>query len=123
MTKQEKIQESYGKFYDEMKSWIDENGWFNKNAFYQKEFIFLKYEKIDLLFHHKGDFMIPISIKEIENNYGWIKIESESDLPKTPDFYWCRDNNGAIHQIYYEDITVGYSTHYQPIVKPREPLY
>lgn len=81
MTKQEKIKEAYGKYYEEMNPWIDEKGWFNKNAFYQKEFTFLKYEKIDLLFHHKGDFMIPTSIKEIENNNGWTKIESINDLP------------------------------------------
>lgn len=58
---------------------------------------------------------------ELENK--WISIESEDDLPKVPDFYWCRDNNGAIHQIHYEDIKVGYSTHYQHIIKPQPPIY
>lgn len=32
MTKQEKIKEAYGEYFEEMKPWINENGWFDKNA-------------------------------------------------------------------------------------------
>lgn len=61
-----------------------------------------------------------------ENNNGWIKIESEDDLP--------------IHQVWLsngKDVWQGYlfkletfaerintlATHYQPIEKPKPPIY
>lgn len=132
MTKKEKIQEAYGECYEEMKSWIDEKGWFNKNAFYQREFTFLKYKKIDLLFNHKGDFMIPKSIQGIENNNGWVKIESEDDLPNDIDGLWeivmngkqrfielLKDNKSRL----YKDFVKDGITHYKIIEKSKPPLY
>ena len=135
MTKQEKIQEAYGKFYDEMNLWIDENGWFNKNAFYQEEFKF-KYQDLDMFFSHLGDFMIPESIIGITNNNGWIKIESEEDLPKNNGSYftktnYCKETIERDYPIFTKSMSIEDErkwwleniTHYQPIVKPNEPLY
>jgi len=128
MTKQEKIQEAYGEWFEEMKPWIDEDGWFNKNAFYQKKFGF-NYEQIDILFSHYQDFMIPKSIFRLKDNNGWTKIESENDLPtdKTTQYSTCKDkkvfqstiNCGTVKHWF----NIGKITHYQPIQKPREPLY
>ncbi len=81
MTKQEKIQEAYGEYFEKMKPWIDEKGWFNKNAFYEEKFFF-KYDDLNTAFHHKEDFMIPITIKELDSNKGWVKINNEDDFPK-----------------------------------------
>lgn len=122
MTKQEYIEQEYGKHYESVKAFLYRDGWLDKLVFQKTD---LKYEDLsDLDFEHEGNtFCRPKSLSGIENNNGWIKIESESDLPTEPDFYWCRDNNGAIHQVHYEDITVGYSTHYQTIPKPKPPIY
>lgn len=76
----------------------------------------------------------PKSLQGIENNNGWIKIESENDLPKEHGFYdACYYNEKHKNDIpmfyacslpdlsnYYED---GIITHYQPIDKKRPPIY
>ena len=71
---------------------------------------------------------------ENNNNNGWIKIESESDLPKESGEYWTYEKNGSIdirffmympkiwdiHEMEFEQPNV---THYQPITKPLKPIY
>jgi len=128
MTKEEKIQEAYGDYFEQMKPWIEEEGWFNKNAFYQEEFKF-KYQDLDMFFIHLGDFMIPKSIHGITGNNGWIKIESEEDFPKeNGDYFICVDgvqpNNNIMHL--YQLISHcrdGLISHYKPVIKPNEPIY
>jgi hypothetical protein len=132
MTKQEKIQEAYGEWFEEMKPWIDEDGWFNKNAFYQKKFGF-NYEKIDILFSHLGDFMIPKSILGITNNNGWTVLNSEDDLPKETDTYWFVSRiTGKIMKDYFtadskvssfHNCQVKLYSYYQRIEKPQPPIY
>jgi len=96
----------------------DENGWAS-----------IYYEKIGVnIFGSEAEYKSlgkwrPISLKGIENNNNWIRIESEDDLPKIPSFYWCSDKDNALMQVHYEDISVGYHTHYQPIIKPQPPIY
>ena len=77
----------------------------------------------------------PKSLKGIENNNGWIKIESEEDLPKICTYdmskfklmYWT--NGGQYEATDYKKWILHYShlkiTHYQfiPIIKLNEPLY
>jgi len=127
MTKQETIQKAYGEYWNKD---IDENGWVRLSINTEKKivnYLINNKELFDSRVETTKDayytFFRLKSLQGIENNLGWIKIESEDDLPKIPDFYWCRDNNGAIHQIHYEDIAIGYSTHYQPITKPQTPIY
>lgn len=133
MTKQEKIKEAYGEYFDEMKPWINENGWFDKNAFYSKNFFF-KYDDLKLFFSHKEDFMIPVSIAEIENNNGWIKLESEDDLPKERGSFWTFIEGKEVAVEFsmntfntFDDMEFtfdnGKVTHYQSLTKPNEPLY
>lgn len=66
-----------------------------------------------------------------ENN-GWIKIESEDDLPKGGGDYWVFNNNKANIAVYYKDALLWeyelyeYTikpTHYQPIIKLQPPIY
>lgn len=80
------------------------------------------------------NFLRPKSLKGIENNNGWIKIESEYDLAKDhykySFVYNCTENiissinnsivrNDQLHELFLEsDIT-----HYQPIIKPKPPIY
>jgi len=129
MTKQEKIKEAYGECFEEMKPWINTDGWFDKNAFYNKVFSF-NYEKIDILFSHCQDLMIPKSIREIENNNGWIKIESEGDLPKGRGTFWTFiEGKEVVMNTFntFDDMEFtfdnGKVTHYQSLIKPNEPLY
>jgi hypothetical protein len=129
MTKEEKIIEAYGEYYEKMKPWISEEGWFNKNAFYQEEFK-LKYQELDMFFSHLGDFMIPQSIVGITNNNRWIKIESENDLPKERGSFWTFiEGKEVVINTFntFDDMEFtfdnGKVTHYQSLIKPNEPLY
>lgn len=131
MNKEEKIKEAYGEYWDKMKLWINIDGWFNKNAFFNKNFFF-KYDDLNLFFYHKEDFMIPISLKGIENNNGWIKIESENDLPDNIEGLWEVVRNGE--QIFiellkdnkqrlYKDFLKDGITHYKIKEKSQPPIY
>jgi len=109
-------------FYNELKQYIDENGWINANECNGTS---------GYLMESEMDFNFPYlrlkSLQGIETNNGWIKIESETDLPKI-DFitqYWL--TNGV--SMWIETITLNHKigrekvTHYQPIIKPQPPIY
>lgn len=118
MTKQEIIQKAYGEYWDNLKDSVDENGYANlDNTF--------SYEDIGLELQDNENWR-PKSLKGIESNNGWIKIESKNDLPKEQTSNFVRLNNGQIIQsFYYGQISdyINKVTHYQPIITPREPLY
>lgn len=123
-SKQQAIELAYGEYWEEMKPFVNDNGWFDKNSFYNNQFSF-KYEDLDLLFSHKEDYMIPKSIENIETNNGWISILSEKDLPSETNNYWVLNKLGISMRGYdmeehnhWEDIT-----HYQPITKPEPPIF
>ena len=68
-------------------------------------------------------------VLQVENN-GWIKIESEADLPKEVDQYWFASHNNKIEIRFYNpnwiDDRVQFRhryTHYQPIQKPEPPKF
>ena len=76
----------------------------------------------------------PRTIVGIEHNNGWIRIESEEDLPKESGLYFILDeDDNIIHsefeinfgQFFTKDFTYDHYelTHYQPIVKPEKPIY
>lgn len=127
MTKQEKIQEAYGENWELVKNNVNENGWIKDREFTFKDFKPMNWQTTD---HDDElyDTRRPVSLKGIENNNGWIKIESEDDLKVQEGYYavfntrW-KHNEISIIQIiepYKLDSTI---THYQPISKPLEPLY
>lgn len=72
----------------------------------------------------------PKSLRGIEDNNGWVKINSEEDLPKIGTDYWVINSSNFLIQasflldrkvfFKYGDIDV---THYQPIQKPNPPIY
>lgn len=126
MSKEEKIKEVYKKLYSSKK--IDENGWYDnrdeKIKFHHSDFL----GECD---YRENYFFRPKSLQGIENNNGWIKIESESDLPsdmKAVFVYW---NNEILlieilelpsKKMFKEWSEKGF-THYQPITKPQPPIY
>lgn len=84
------------------------------------------------------DYMRPPQLKGIENNNSWIKIESEEDInlfkDKERDFVFiktsdCNESKIAVYSNLYKCFTDVYNneienvTHYQPIEKPKPPLY
>ena len=131
MTKQEKIQEAYGDYFEKMKPWINENGWFDKNAFYIQRFFF-KCQDLDMFFCHRGEFMIPVTIKNIEENNGWVKLNSEEDLPKTDktiDLWFLTKTGHITINIWnskFKHRTYGYLkvySHFQIVIQPELPVY
>ena len=70
-------------------------------------------------------FVRPKSLEGIEKNNGWIKIESESDLPNKTNDYWIVNKLGVSIRNYdmQEDNDWNDVTHYQPITKPKPPIY
>lgn len=123
MTKEEKIKEAYGSRYHKLKESIDSNGWINQNITTRALFDSLQ-------FNDKENLMRPLELRGIENNNGWIKIESESDLPKDEiveyDGY-CIECDVFIRNIGSSKIETLYSknqiTHYQPIKRLLKPIY
>src|SRR5690606_34580493 len=69
----------------------------------------------------------PKSLQGIEDNNGWIKVESEADLPKDSYNYWIFQNDGLIQSMKEYELNKKYynirATHYQQIEKPKPPLY
>lgn len=129
MSLEEKIKEAYGEHYETVKNHIDDNGWCILNVS-QKE-------PINDFAHHGETEWKPIngrvcwrpkSLQGIENNNGWIKIESEADLPKEEITYWALIG-GEIEVVENWEITLSFHnkrtiTHYQPIEKPKDlPIY
>lgn len=119
MTKEEKIKEAWGEYYEKNKDSIDENGYMLGNY---KSYPNIKFDVEDFT------YLQPKSLQGIENNNGWIKIESEDDLPNDNGRYW------VIHKCDIIFVSVEYFfrkrwesildvTHYQPIEKPKPPLY
>lgn len=127
MTKEEKIKEAWGKAYDEVKHLLTENGyiWSVDLAHICLD---LSLYNLDLNYNDTG--CRPKSLKGIENNNGWIKIENEEDLPKEDcNVFILHKTYGIITDKYKsvkKDFHYNYKkniTHYQPIEKPKPPIY
>lgn len=129
MTKEESIQEAYGEYWDLVKNHIDENGWCGK----RKK---IKFEELKKSFDIQYDlfnfyWFRPKSLDGIDNNNDWIKIESDSDLPKENIECYVTKNIGHIelaefdfeNQRFYVDNRKMSPTHYQKIIKPKHPIY
>lgn len=133
MTAKEKaIRKAYGEYWDQVKEFVNTDGWIYNNSTnfrLDNTGIQQEYDSYNLKFR-------PKSLGGIENNNGWIKIESEDDLPKLkPEeellcFIKSLDDGRVGIGIYsfgmfktvfrneYNNVT-----HYQPIIKPKPPIY
>lgn len=130
MTKEEKIKEAWGEYYSDVIDFMNENGGvyaghIERGIPYILDCVNL--EKISPLEYR------PKLLKGIENNNGWIKIESEDDLPKEiiecrTCFYDGRNYvEGVIKKRSPEELSrlkyINEITHYQPIIKPEPPIF
>jgi len=133
MTKQEKIQEAYGEYWDLVKNNLNKDFSFDFYGVVSDYDFKEKFKIIALGF--TGFIAIPFEIIGIDNNNGWIKIESEDDLPKEDCHCWIMDKekglqcgqwrqapNELLHkQAYF--YWMKKTTHYQIIIKPQPPIY
>ena len=83
--KEEKIKEAYGEYWAVVKEYVDENGWCKKRKKVNFEFIKTNIGIQEHQYHHY--YWRPNSLQGIENNNGWVKIESEDDVPE--DYTCC----------------------------------
>lgn len=109
---------------------IDENGWSKESCTYGT-FDVIKYDQQHYL---EGAYIRPKSLKGIENNNGWISINSVEDLPsKDGEYYVVKKFGGGIitMQSYgnikeMENVSKSWLwnyTHYQEVVRPSPPIY
>ena len=136
MTKQETIAKAYGEHWETVKDFVDENGWSKRGYYWKLKEIYslneIK-EKFKVTIEIDNDKIFrPKSLTGIENNRGWIKIESEADLPKESGFYFGKDYEFGTDIMYFDfetkkwkdlSLYIQQVTHYQPIVKPETPIY
>lgn len=144
-TKEEAIQEAYGEYWDELplevqKEALEKNGFINSNKWlggFGNTLIFKKLRGIPLDCMDNYDstycyYFRPKSLQGIENNNGWIRIESDDDLPKEKSFFnACYFNEKNDHIMFYgishyelislfEEKNI---THYKPFERLKPPIY
>ena len=138
--KEQKIKEAWGLLLDNTNSdgwfWFGYacNGWddvidmlIENNLPTDYDYYEHKYQELDngeLI----GVMFRPKSLQGIENNNGWIKIESEDDLPKEGELFWVKKigyDYPLFEPMYHDDgeYWLQWYTHYQPIEKPKPPIY
>lgn len=126
-TEQQVIQEAYGEYWElfsteEQDLILKNKGWvskFNHPLHWEME----KFYEIETLAYGVGTSWRPKSLQGIENNNGWIKIESEEQYDKLENgsYHWYN-----IEKDVYDDgdlMSYGVFTHYQPIEKPKPPIH
>ena len=139
MTKQEKIQEAYGEYWEAVKDYVDESGWMDLSFAVRANIGQIgskTYQFKDLVKNHNKCRILSLS--RLEQNNGWIKIESEDDLPKESygiyhvysenEMYVEIPKNQGIEPFWTNDKSKNQEwldnfTHYQPITKPQPPIY
>ena len=129
--KQEAIKKAYGEYYNDLRIVIEHtHGWCKQNLkkYFGEDNIQSKIKKESLVYR-------PISLSGIESNNGWIRIEEDgSNLPKekTKCHFIIRGFEENEYLGYFEfnlfwNKDQAYSlkivTHYQPIIKPKPPIY
>jgi hypothetical protein len=132
MEKQEVIKKAYGDRWEFLKDNVDENGWFPDSILGDSIWVLSECERtfINDQLHWRMS-----SLKGLEDNNGWIKIEREEDLPKnscscwievkyqytnTPFWYDCTKKCFSFKGIILQANEV---THYIPVEQPKQRIY
>lgn len=109
MTKQEKIQEAYGKFYHKS---VNQDGWIKFSLNLPNGIGNWLLSNKDSLFDVKIQITCvqfrPKSLHGIEDNNGWIKIEKESNLPETGIEVLCFNENWIDEDFNPNGIRIGF---------------
>ncbi len=127
MTKQETIKNHY------ITEFIN-SGMSEKEAEQKWEHIEEFINPDDGYFQNREEYYRPISLRGIETNNSWIRVESEKDLPKEYDYFHLKLQSGdeiiaynSMHRRLFVDcddeIEYRFITHYAPIEKKSPPLH
>ena len=130
--KQQAIELAYGEYWEQVKDFVDENGWCD----YDYWFKFIGH-KIDYDYKELNSLkMRPKSLAGIETNNEWIRIDSEKDLPEQGGEYhvvikgkldkavYVKSNRWLVNGNDYPKTTQTHGiSHYQPIIKPKPPIF
>lgn len=131
MNKQEVIKQAFGKSWNKL-SFSMQDHILNRHHWVDRSSNRMNLSPSDLGFKNEDceirhEFWRPISLKGIETNNGWIKIESSGDLPKEGEFrVWPfgRIENNIFSargvKMCYE---AGRISHYQPVKEILHPIY
>ncbi|KAA2222999.1 hypothetical protein [Chryseobacterium sediminis] len=133
MTKEDKIKEAWGEYYEQIKNELDEHGRYSysdQNTNERKRKMW-QFENIECHQIYDLELLIPSSIKGIENNNGWNACMNESPQPTESGMYWV-----IIHHLgkifldtrFYNSTTNewdGYPnvSHWQLLNRPENPVY
>jgi len=126
--KQKAIELAYGENWDNVSQFIDDNGWLKSHEISPFD-LKLTWNDIQVEEYEKGGSIKyrPKSLSGIEDNNGWISINSEDDLLKQDGYYFGLTINGDIVVLRSNNnkwvIENDETTHYQPIEKPLKPIY
>lgn len=141
--KQKAIEKAYGEHWETVKNYVDENGniqlgYCGANGIDDAKFVVVNsyglnfengiYTNSDSYGEGFG-FWRPRSLQGIETNNGWIKIESEDDLPKddSVNYDMYNKNGRAISDLPLKTIIQlfekGIITHYAIHVQRKPPIY
>jgi len=136
--KQEVIRLAYGEWWESLSAYVTVDGWVetDKNSLYIRNSFYLD-GSIETTEMYDAKYWRPKSLQGIENNNGWISIESEEDLPKlsygnyhvfTKEPIYVNGKKQNIEEYWQEDLNkknwwMENVTHYQPIQKPKPPIY
>ncbi len=129
-SKQEVIQEAYdntfpdsGNYsFDKIRSAVDENGWYRFNNDLKVNICTTGFD------HDKGAYR-PQSLRGIENNRGWTRIESEADLPTSgmKNYMYCVDGKPSVFVVNLRVLLSlskdGIVSHYMALPSPEAPIY
>lgn len=142
MTKEEKIKEAWGEYWDSLTEKARDRALRSDGYVFHQDLaeellkgedaIYLQFKGINA---SNISICRPQSLKGIEDNNGWIKIESEEDLPKDEEEGYfssgIMDEKGRFKQIKRDYLATTLKsifqmekiTHWKPIVKPKPPIY
>ena len=135
--KQKAIKNAYGEHWERLNNFINEDGVFIGDTDMISDELFNEWAFIGSSKDINSEKLIsgsrPKSLKGIENNNGWIRIESEADLPKEGMHHSILLDCECINGYRNYDVIVFYEvnskfrkkeiSHYQPIEKPKPPIY
>jgi hypothetical protein len=123
MTKQEAIEKAYGGYWEQVKEFVDENGFIDLNSLIQQDQKLANSLVTSISITLYFDKCRPSCLKGIENNNGWVKIESEDQFNELENGYYEWYNINTKRYCKDDLWEFGTFTHYKLILKSEPPLY
>ncbi|WP_392471397.1 hypothetical protein ACF3OC_08400 [Sphingobacterium cellulitidis] len=119
--KQEAIRKAYGEYWEQVKDELHQGMYI---CLIDERSSIISWNGILMTVHDFNNHLyMPKSLQGIENNNGWIRIESEEQHDEIEnDYYWWYNDDNGDWEIGDKSF-YGKYTHYQPIVKPEKPIY